>query len=176
MRKTFFKGIIFGCGFCVSIMIFHIAMQKYYEQKFLNERISSQNKTLETMRKNQEELKKVQEPKKNESIEPQDLVRKSSVIAILEYKRNFGEKTKVIITEILRINEGVEFNYIVGDEYPFDTQSYNGEELSGDGVVAFFSGSPALLQSAMVHENNTLLLGNTSFSKLKSIINNENDS
>ncbi|MEZ5572264.1 MAG: hypothetical protein R3E64_09585 [Halioglobus sp.] len=76
-----------------------------------------------------------------------DQIKYSTVIAVAEYNKTDEGKTKSIITDILKKDEGVTFHYDVGDEY----RSYYPQErvFYGDGEVIFFTGSPASMRQSM---------------------------
>ena len=90
----------------------------------------------------------------------------ASAIVIAEYSGPEGEEV-AIITEILKLAEGTEFNYQVGDEFWRGIRREPGVEY-GDGEIAFFVGSPATLTYTMTFYHGRMLgLGEMTLDQLR---------
>ena len=66
----------------------------------------------------------------------------ASVIALARYEKD-GDRTKCVISEILKQAPGTKFYYNVGDEYRQCSHYPKPNEDRGDGQVMFFLGNPA---------------------------------
>jgi hypothetical protein len=81
------------------------------------------------------------------SIEEQ--IEKSSVIALARFEPAPDGKIKAVFKEFLKKAPKVTFHYEVGDEYP-SASFYPKQGMDrGDGLVAFFVGSPAEMRLSM---------------------------
>lgn len=63
---------------------------------------------------------------------------------------------KAVITEFLKKDANVTIYYGMGDEYP--SSSYYPKEKTGygDGVVIFFTGSPAMIKMSMTYSGDRI--------------------
>ena len=73
---------------------------------------------------------------------PEKQIAAASVIAIVRYQKD-GERSKCLISEILKQTPGVKFYYKVGDELVHCSHYPKAGENRGDGQVVFFVGDPA---------------------------------
>jgi hypothetical protein len=79
-------------------------------------------------------------------------IQKASVIAIARYQTENG-KPKSVISEILKQSPDAKFYYKVGDEYR--PASREGAKY-GDGVIIFFTGSPASMRFSSTFEGDRI--------------------
>lgn len=84
-------------------------------------------------------------------LEIDDKIKQSSVIAIAKYETSKDGKMKAVIKEFLKKEANVTIYYEVGDELP-SSSYYPVENMNrGDGVVIFFTGSPATMKMSMAY-------------------------
>jgi hypothetical protein len=74
-------------------------------------------------------------------------IEKATVIAIARYEKEDG-RLKCVISEILKQTPDMKFYYKVGDEYRPGSHYMKDDVTYGDGVVMFFTGSPAMMRYA----------------------------
>lgn len=81
----------------------------------------------------------------------EDQIAYASVIVLAKFEPVEDGKVISIITEILKKEEGVTFYYAVGDEYT--PSSYYPRERAdyGDGLLIFFTGSPATMRMSTTY-------------------------
>lgn len=79
----------------------------------------------------------------------EEKIARSSVIALARYQPAPDGRMRAVLTDLLKKDEGTQFFYQVGDEY--SPGSYYPQEgrSHGDGMVIFFSGSPAMMKMSM---------------------------
>lgn len=77
------------------------------------------------------------------SIEQQ--IEASSVIALARFEEAPDGEMKAVIEEVLKKTPGTTFRYDVGDEYPQASRYPRDGTDYGDGIVIFFTGSPATM-------------------------------
>ena len=80
-------------------------------------------------------------------LSPEEKIRESSAI-LLTALRQDGDRTKQIITEIVKKKPGVPLYFDVGDDFDTFGGSRSREYAAGDGQVVFLTGSPAMMRSA----------------------------
>jgi hypothetical protein len=76
-------------------------------------------------------------------------IAQASVIALARYEPAADGEKKAIIREILKQDPGTEMYYKVGDEYAPASHFVASGTDYGDGVVIFFTGSPAMMMMSM---------------------------
>jgi hypothetical protein len=152
--KKFMDGLIFGAGFSLAFIAVGYVGVSYLIVPQLAEptryEVSGPHSGPETFaattkpRVDDEKLMM-----RFHDLEIEDQIKYASVIAVAEYRAEKDGQMKAIITDVLKKDEGVDFYYQVGDE--FENSSYYPEDhtLYGDGVVIFFTGSPATMRMSM---------------------------
>lgn len=163
MFKKFTDGLIFGAGFTLSFIILWY-MAAYFIQPTLTERQIEHFKD-----EYPDVISKVPQPPqlKNEmgsgqnkipfheqSIEEQ--IKQSSVIALSKYESAPDGRTKAVITEFLKKDPDTTIYYNIGDEYPPASYFPKENTSHGDGVVIFFTGSPAMMRMSMTYSGNRI--------------------
>lgn len=160
MSKKFTEGLIFGAGFGISfIAISYIAAYLIYPM-FMGGQLKS-GKTPSSVSEIQTPALKNAQISTNDGIpfhqlKLEEQIEKSSVIAIAKYEPSSDGKMKAIIKEFLKKEPGVIIYYQIGDEY--QASSYYPKENTnyGDGIVMFFTGSPATMRMSMTYSGNRI--------------------
>jgi len=83
-------------------------------------------------------------------------IEQSSVIAIARYEPGNNGEVKAIITEILKKDPNTTFYYNIGDEYKSSSYYPRDNTRYGDGVVIFFTGSPANMRMSMSYHGDRI--------------------
>jgi hypothetical protein len=163
MIKRFIHGLVFGTGFGLAfVAILYIGVTSVILPQVVGPEGSSFSSSSTT-----DNLFDVSVPKPERDSGPElkipfgelsleDQIRHSSAIAIAEYKLGTDGKVSAIISDVLKIEEGTTFYYEVGDEY-HDASYYPRPDRSyGDGVVIFFTGSPASMRMSMTYSGDRI--------------------
>ncbi|MHB8729920.1 MAG: hypothetical protein ACYC9K_12935 [Sulfuricaulis sp.] len=163
MLKKFTEGLVYGGGFAISfIAVWYIAVY-LISPMFIASRFEQEvNKHLsetgaKTQTPNKSDVGTFHEPGKpfyELGIEEQ--IKKSSVIALARYERSSDGRMKAVLKEFLKKEPNVTIYYNIGDEYK--TSSYYPKDKTdyGDGVVIFFTGSPATMQMSMTYSGDRI--------------------
>ncbi len=148
MGRKFIEGIVFGAGLAVAFLVVAwIAGLLFISTvKTSGESMMTYGGPGPQMSHNGGESG----PSFHElTIEEQ--IEKSSVIALARFEPAPDGKMKAIFKEFLKKDPGVTFYYEIGDEYP-NASFYPKEGMNrGDGLVAFFVGSPADMRLSMTY-------------------------
>ncbi|MBZ2190350.1 hypothetical protein K8B33_14665 [Alcanivorax sp. JB21] len=81
----------------------------------------------------------------------EEQIEQASVIAVAEYKEGSDGRMRAIITDILKKEPGTVSYYDVGDEHPGSSYYPMEGRSHGDGVILFFTGSPARMSVSMTY-------------------------
>ena len=146
MLRKFLEGLVFGSGFAIACLTVVMLAGSIFMPMIFR---SGEPPTTYTApdrfagRLTQEEGPPFHELSIEEQIE------QSSVIALARFEPATDGRMKAIFTEFLKRDPAVSFYYDIGDEYP--SASFYPEEgrSMGDGMVAFFVGSPADMRMSM---------------------------
>jgi len=91
----------------------------------------------------------------------------ASVVALAKYQKD-GDRTKCVVSEILKQAPDTKFYYNVGDEFPQCSHYPKAGEDRGDGQVVFFVGNPAQFRfSSAIRGNRISGLGDMPVDLLK---------
>ena len=163
MLKKFMDGLAFGGGFATSfIVLWFVASYlifPIFASSFVTQSIDIEHQdTSDTPPVNLPSSPNVSisNVKQFHELELEDQIKLSSVIALAKYTTAKDGKVKAVISEILKQDSGVTFYYKVGDEYqpsgyyPEDNTNY------GDGIVIFFTGSPATMKMSMTYHGDRI--------------------
>ncbi len=138
MLKKFTDGLIFGAGFSISCVVILFLAGFLILPMFMSKHIEYPTGI---------EQSNVQDHFKP-SVSFHDLgieerIKQSSVIALAKFEPSPDGKMKAIIKEFLKKDLGVTIYYNIGDEHPSSSYFPQKDVGHGDGLVIFFTGSPA---------------------------------
>lgn len=156
MFKRFADGLVFGAGFTLSfIVMWYVTV--FYVQPVLNEmQLERIGKEHPSGVNDTPELSPPENDRPNEALQVpfheldiDEQIKRSSVIALAEFVSQPDGREKAVITEFLKKEPGTTIYYNVGDEYPSASYFPHDGMRYGDGVVIFFTGSPATMRMSM---------------------------
>lgn len=158
MLKKFSEGLVFGGGFAISfITIWYIAAYLVFPM-FVASRIEQETNThlselgadmQPSGRRTTQGVRQPVTPFHELGLE--DQIKKSSVIALAKYERAPDGKMRAIIKEFLKKDPTVTIYYNIGDEYPSASYYPKDKMDYGDGLVLFFTGSPAMMKMSVTY-------------------------
>jgi hypothetical protein len=163
MFKKFADGLLFGAGFAISFTVLWYAAAFLVTPMFFSsqmERAASKQSsdsganTQPSIPRNYEALGEPATPFHELKLEEQ--IKTASVIALARYEQSPDGRMKAIIKEFLKKEPGTTIYYNIGDEYP-DASYYPKEHVSyGDGVIIFFTNSPARMAMSMTYSGDRI--------------------
>ena len=98
---------------------------------------------------NMEMNTKLSQEKPFHELSPEEQIKKASVIAIAKYEKTSDGKFITVIKEFVKKDPNTTIYYKIGDEYPSHIQNHEPNVNYGDGVIIFFTGSPATMKMSM---------------------------
>ena len=154
MFNKFINGLVFGSGFAIAFTIIaYLGLTLLTNVKF-NEQTHSVPRSSATS----EETLPQQYIKPSTSFHElslEDKIKASSVIALMRYEKSPNGESKTIIKEFLKKDKNVTIYYKVGDEYK-NSNYPKDQKLYGDGVIAFFEGSPARMRFSTTYHGDRI--------------------
>lgn len=85
-------------------------------------------------------------------------IEKSSVIALIRYEPSLdGKSMRAIFEELLKKEPDTTFPYEVGDEFPRGSFYPEGEANHKEGMVVFFTGSPAAFRMSTTYSGDRIV-------------------
>lgn len=163
MLKKFTEGLVFGSGFAISfVVIWYIAAYLIYPMFIgpqLEQSISKQLSGIEP--ENRGSIRQnIQEPINSEKpfheLEVEEQIKQASVIALAKYEPSPDGKMNAIIKEFLKKEPGTTIYYNVGDEHPRSSYYPKAKTKYGDGLIIFFTGSPATMKMSMSYSGDRI--------------------
>jgi hypothetical protein len=156
--KRFLDGLIFGAGFGLAFLVIAyigfsliivpgmIENQGFESSRTVNEPDQYAPSEATAIPSNDE-----RELLPFSDLGMEDQIEHASVIALAEFQPAADGKMLAVITDILKKEDGVIFYYQVGDELVGSSYYPRDKVLHGDGLVAFFTGSPASMRMSMTY-------------------------
>lgn len=163
MFKKFTEGLVYGGGFAISfILLWYVAAYLITPmfigsqvEQVTNKHLSDLDaKTHSSTPRSTEALRETGIPFHELKLEEQ--IKKSSVIALAKYEPSPDGKMKAVIKEFLKKESGVTLYYNIGDEYPSSSYYPKANTSYGDGLVIFFTGSPATMKMSMSYDGDRI--------------------
>lgn len=163
MFKKFAEGLVFGAGFTISFIILWYVAAFLVQPALTESQLESISKEHPSVIRDKpysplserdvnSEVAKI--PFHELNIDNQ--IEQSSVIALAKYEPQPDGRVKAIITEFLKKEPDTTIYYNVGDEYPSASYFPKDNTSYGDGVVIFFTGSPATMRMSMSYSGNRI--------------------
>lgn len=163
MFKKFTEGLVFGGGFGVSfIFLWYMAAYLIYPifvTPHIQESVSKQISELESQIPPSMSSRNVISDKPRiqfHELSLEEQIKTASVIAIAKYEKSSDGKMKAIIKEFFKKEPGTTIYYDIGDEYPGSSYFPKENTMYGDGVVIFFTGSPASMKMSMSYSGDRI--------------------
>ena len=155
MLKKFIEGIVFGSGFTISfVAIWYVAAYLIYPmfvesqiEQATYKRLSNGKKIEPSVTSETNTFDESGIPFHELGLEEQ--IQKSSIIAMAKYEPSPDGQMKAIIKEFLKKDPNVTFYHKLGEEYPSSSYYPKDNTSYGDGVIIFFTGSPARMRMSM---------------------------
>lgn len=156
MVRKFVEGLVFGSGFALAfVAVWYFAAFVIQPMLFASQIQEATGRTVYEDRDKGEDLlpsevlREMKQPFHELGLDEQ--IERASVIALAKYERAADGKMKAIIKEFLKKAPDTTIYYDIGDEYP--SASYYPKEGRGygDGLVIFFTGSPAMMKMSMTY-------------------------
>ncbi|HEY0665879.1 MAG TPA: hypothetical protein VGD24_07430 [Gallionella sp.] len=156
MLKKFIDGLIFGSGFAISFVAI-VFMTGYTLYPMListvtesaSQQLSQESLDLASEHAFPDNQRQSSIPFHELPVEEQ--IKKASAIALARYEKSPDGKMKAVIKEFLKKDPGVVVYYNTGDEYTSSSYYPNINRSYGDGVIIFFTGSPARMSMSVTY-------------------------
>lgn len=152
MLRKFFEGIVFGAGFALSFVVV------WYGAAL----VLTPMMVASTIDRAARDVSKSAPPpatspgKSFHELSVDEQIAQSSAIAIARFEPAADGRKKAIIKEILKQDPGTEMYYKIGDEYVPGSHYVASNTDYGDGVVIFFTGSPAMMAMSMSYSGDRI--------------------
>ena len=156
MLKKFIDGLVFGSGFAISFLAIWFIGTYTLTPMLISSVTKSANQKLSqegfNIPSEQTAPTIEQQPSKPfHELGVDEQIKNASVIALARFEKSSDGKMRAVIKEFLKKNPGVEIYYNIGDEYPSASYYPNKDRGYGDGVVIFFTGSPANMAMSVTY-------------------------
>lgn len=150
MMRKFAEGLVFGAGFAISFVAIWFAASWWLTPALLTSQLNELNTELETSSVPHARSGSAADPDAKakapfHELPVEEQIAAATVIALAKFERSADGKMKAVITEFLKKSPATTVYYNVGDEYPPATYFPREGTNYGDGVVIFFTGSPATM-------------------------------
>jgi hypothetical protein len=176
MSNKFMEGLVFGAGFSVAFIIISYTADLAISPALFNYKLKhvtippsiQMNHSIPSSNVGSL-LPRPENKRPFHELSPEEQISSASAIALATYVKQPDGRMAAIIHEFLKKNDGITIYYKVGDEYPEMSYYPSEKNKYGDGVIVFFAGSPATMQSAMTYSGNRIhSLGDMPLELLKS--------
>lgn len=167
MLKKFTDGLVFGSGFAIAFIAFWYVAAYFifpmfaesYTERFISEEHpegitysqSKQPPSVDTSNIPDAPVKQFHE------LDLEEQIKLSSVIALAEFIPSEDGKMKAIITEFIKKQPDAVIYYNVGDEHTESSFYPRENTRHGDGLVIFFTGSPAKMKMSMTYSGERIM-------------------
>jgi hypothetical protein len=150
MFKKFIDGLAFGAGFSIAFIVLWVIVSFVIFPAYFESQLAS-TADPDIVFPDESEGTSFPEysvdsgpPFYSLSIEEQ--IAEANAIALAKYEPADDGRMQAIIVEFLKLQPGTEIQYAVGDEYRGSSYYPSEDRNRGDGVVIFFTGSPATME------------------------------
>jgi hypothetical protein len=156
MPRKFVDGLLFGCGFAISLVI--VSYASWFVFPIIIGSVSTH-----------ESIPITQESHYSKSLSGNDVngkpfheldldeqIKQSSVIALAKYEPSKEGLRKAVIKEFLKKDPNTIVHYKIGDEYAPSSYYPKVNTSYGDGIVIFFVGSPASMRMSMSYDGDRI--------------------
>jgi len=184
--STFGKGLIFGCGFAMSIFLIVLVLNMIQEKKYQAEHIKRQNDAVQNL--GNKDIQPEPQPRpliehftKQEIDElilertPEmtlaQMIDFSTVIVYLKFRSSESGVMEAIVEEIIKNDYGSKFNYLTRQKYPF----FNNLPVEVEESQSMHEGV-LMLQSHPVNNGIISSLDDSTIDEIVALVNVKNDS
>lgn len=184
MLKKFVDGLVFGAGFAISFMAILLVSINWVSTAMIECQIEESVSNLDAERCQKEIPEKFKDQLKESKNEGklfhklplEEKIERASVIALVRYEDTSGPKVRAVIDEFFKKTPSSKIYYDVGDEYTYGNYYPEDGVERGDGLVVFFTGSPATMTYLTTYDDSRVLgLSNIPINLLKKKIKNSID-
>ena len=163
MLRKFTEGLMFGSGFAIAFIALWYLAAYLISPMFISSQIeNATNRHLADIRARIEPSLR-QDPESAlpsgapfRELDLDEQIRKSSVIALAVFEPSSDGRMKAVIKEFLKKESGVTVYYDLGDEHAPSSHFPEASTDYGDGVIIFFTGSPAVMQMSMSYSGDRI--------------------
>ena len=153
MLRKFAEGLVFGGGFAIAFVLIAMVAMSVMFSAGPPSHMRSSSMTFTT--DGGDDADRIEEKPFHE-LPVEEQIKEASVIALARYESAEDGRMKAVLREFLKKNEGIELYYGVGDEYrPSSYYPKDGTKY-GDGLVIFFTGSPAMMRQSMSYSGDRI--------------------
>ena len=161
MWKKVLDGLMFGAGFGVSFLAIWMVFGFLTPMIFSSAFRGVEGPSSESAPRIVAGGSAVRPETESESLDfsemgPDEIIKHSSVIALAKFEHAPDGMLRARISEILKQDPGVEIKYKPGDEYPSANRYPRAGTDYGEGVVLFFTGSPATMRMSMSYDGDSI--------------------
>jgi len=130
--NSFLRGLGFGAGFAISVVIVMLVAQKLFEPEMP-----------------QSSMTEIEQGEKWRALSYEEQIAAASAIVISRYSETKDEGRVATVTEVLKDNEAIVVPAKAGD-LRRDSKYYPDDEFRPrTGTVTFYTGSPAVVRSTL---------------------------
>jgi hypothetical protein len=156
MFNKFKEGLVFGAGFTIVFLTLSYSADYFIAPSLLEHKLrrivsplpqSMLNTSFQPS--NMEMNTKYFNEKPFNELSPEEKIKQASVIAIAKYKKSSDGKIITVIAEFVKKDTNTTIYYKVGDEYPSHRDYTDKTVAYGDGIIIFFTDSPATMKMSM---------------------------
>ncbi len=150
MFKKFIDGLAFGAGFSIAFIALWSIVSFGVFPAFYGSRSSVLDDSAIVVPHESDNPARADSPMNDSeaffeaSIE--ERIEMASAIALARFEPSDDGRMRAIIHEYLKLEPGTELRYEVGDEHPSSSYYPSEDRIKGDGLVIFFTGSPAIMK------------------------------
>ena len=152
MFKRFVDGLAFGAGFSIAFIVLWTIVSFVVFPAYIKSRVAdaggSETAFPNAVESTPEHFSSAKSEAPFYTLSIEEQIAEASVIAHAKYRQADDGRMQAIITEFLKLDPGTKIRYAVGDEYPGSSYYPTGDHDRGDGVIIFFTGSPATMELA----------------------------
>lgn len=150
MFKKFIDGLAFGAGFSIAFIALWSIVSFGVFPVYFGSRSSVLDNSEIVVPDESDKPARAGSPMNDSeaffeaSIE--ERIEMASAIAVAKFEPSDDGRMRAIIHEYLKVEPGTELRYEVGDEHPSSSYYPSEDRIKGDGLVIFFTGSPARMR------------------------------
>jgi len=152
MFKKFVDGLAFGAGFSIAFIALWTVSSFIIFPAFFEAQFSDLDGSEMIVPDESESTANPNIPVGGDvpfyALSIEERIDAASAIALAKYEPSDDGRMKAVITEYLKLEPGTMVRFEIGNEYPSSSYYPTEGRNRGDGVVIFFTGSPATMQSS----------------------------